>query len=161
MNKRLYLHFLRNLSANLPDLLQRQLPCGYDPARAQIPPKPVCPVIRIICLCGNMKLHLRTNFLCQHKHPRIGNDQRIRTDLFQFPEIISRRGKIFVMCKNISSHIDPHAALMRKRDAFFHFLRRKILRLCAQSEFLSPDIHGIRAKYNCCLQHFKASRRYQ
>ncbi len=52
------------------------------------------------------------------------------------------------MCQNVCSYIDLHAMRMRKCDAFFHVLHRKVFCFRPKSEDLAADVYGICAKDN-------------
>ena len=92
MDEALDLHILRNMFADLANFLQGQLPRRYHALRALFIPEKERPVVCIICLCADMDLHLRENASGNLKNTRIGNNQRIRLDFFQFCEIFFHTG---------------------------------------------------------------------
>ena len=78
MYKCFNLHIIRNICTDLLDFLKRKLTCSYDALRSQPIPEFIGFIVCIICLCTDMTLNLRTDFLCIGKNSRICDDQCIR-----------------------------------------------------------------------------------
>ena len=161
MNKGLNLHIFRNLPADLPQFLQRQLPGRHHPFCALLIPEPPGQIIGIIGLRADMPLDLRADFFCQHKHARVRNDQRVRLQLPQLLKIGTDSLQIPVMSQNIRRHMNAYAMLVSELDSFFHILRGKIFRLGSETEGFSADVDSIRAESHGSLQDLQAAGRYQ
>ena len=89
MDKRLYLEFVRDMCADLTDFRKRKLPGRNDAARSERMPEAVCPVIRVVRLRADMAGNLGTHLLCEHKHRRIRDNQRVRPDVTKLLKIAS------------------------------------------------------------------------
>ena len=149
MNKCFNFQVFRNVSADLPDFFQRQFPRTYNSFCPQSIPEIIRSIIGIIRLCTDMALNLRTFFLCDHKYPRVGNDQSIRLDSSQFTKIFPHAIQIPVMSQNIGGYIHFHIVAVCKLNSLFHVFHRKISRLCPQPKSLSSNINCICTKNNC------------
>ncbi len=87
MDEALNLHLLRYFITYLPDLRQRKFPCRHDTSRPLLPPELIGHIVRVVCLRGNMKLYLRADLLCDQKHPRVRDNERIWLHLSQLRKI--------------------------------------------------------------------------
>ena len=70
------------MGTDLFDLRHGKLPCGNNPLRTECMPEIVSRIVRIIRLCADMALDVRTDLLRDLENTRVCNNQRIRTDLF-------------------------------------------------------------------------------
>ena len=120
VDKRFNLHILRNMCPDLPDLFQRKLSCTYHTFGTKVIPETVSLIIGIICLCTDVTLNLRADFLCIHKDSRICDDQCVRSDLLQFLKIFPYTLKITVMRQDVYCHINLYTMGMGKCDSLTH-----------------------------------------
>ncbi len=148
MHEALYLHILRNIIPDLPDLLQRQFSGRYHPLRALFMPEAVRHIVGIVRLRGNMNICFGTDFPCQHKHTGIRYNQRIRPQIPQLSEIVRRPFQIIIVRHNICRYIYTNISLMGAGNPLRHLFHGKIFRLCPQAVSLAANINGVRPKNN-------------
>ena len=82
VNKGLDLHLLRNMLPDFPDFFQGQLSCRHNALCALLVPELIRSVVRIVCLSTDMPLDFRADLHGDAVHARIGDDERVRPDLF-------------------------------------------------------------------------------
>ena len=87
----------------------------------------------------------RTFFSRYAENPRIRNDQAVRTQNPQFPQILPGSFQIPVVSQNVHRHINLYPVFMGKQDPCLHILHGKVFCLCSQAKGLSADIHRVRA----------------
>ena len=151
MNKCLNFHIIRNMFSDFSDLRKGKFPGCYYTFRTQIIPETIGFIVCIICLCTDMSLNLRTDFLCIHIDSRISNDQGIRFQFFQLCQIFSDSRQIIIMSQNIYSYINLYSMFMGKDNSLFHIIMGKILGFSSQSKGFSTDIYSICSENNSNL----------
>ena len=148
MNKTLNLHLLRYMRTDFSNFRQRQFPCGNHPGRALLIPEVICGIIGAVCLGADMTVNLRTFLFCDHKNSRIGYDQGVRTDFFQFPEILTNPFQIFIMGNDICRNIYLYPVFMGKGYPCFHIFHCKVLCFRAETIHFPADVYCI-----CSIKH--------
>ena len=161
MYKCFNLQVIRNISPNLCNFFNGQFPRRNHSFGTKSLPEKICLVIDIIALCTNMNFYLRAHLSCNGKYTRIGNDQRIRSDFMQLPEILAHPLQITVMRSNICRYKNTFSMFMCETDSLCHILHREIFSLYAKSIHFSTDINRICTVHYCHFQHFQAACRYQ
>ena len=145
MDKGLDLQLLRNIVADLTDLLEGQLTGRHYTLGPQLMPEPIGTIVGIIGLGADVQFHLRQHFFGDGKYTGIGDDQRIGADLSQLFKILAHAIQILIMRQDIGSHIYFYAVFMGKSDTGSHVFHGEIFRLGTQTKSLSSNVHGIRA----------------
>ena len=108
-----------------------------------------------------MTVDLRADLLRNIKDSRIRDNQSVRPDLLQFPEVLPHAFQIFIVSQNICRYIHFYVMGMGEFDSFLHLFHGKIFCLRPQTECLSADIDRVRAEYNRRFQNFQTACRNQ
>ena len=82
VNKGLDFHLIRNMLPDFPDFFQGQLSCRHNALCALLVPELIRSVVRIVCLSTDMPLDFRADLHGDAVHARIGDNERVRPDLF-------------------------------------------------------------------------------
>ncbi len=108
-----------------------------------------------------MPLNLRANFLCHHKNCRIRDNQRVRPQGFQFPQIFFHSRKVFIMRQYVHRDMHSGSVTVGKLNSFPHVFHGKIFSLGAKPKSLAAHIYRVGSVYHCRLQNFQAACRNQ
>ena len=94
-----------------------------------------------------MYLHFRKYFFDKHEYSRIGYQNGIEGKFIPFYilQILCHSVQILVMRIYIEGKIYLYSSIMSIAKSLFHFIRRKVIRLCPEAEAASPEIDRIRA----------------
>ncbi len=116
-----------------------------------------------------MHFYVRTDFPCNCKYTRVGDNQRIRTDVPETVKIFPHAFQIFIMGENVRRHIYFCMMLMCKGNPLRHLFQCKIFSLGTQPERFSADIYGVGTGHNgyaacfgifCRGKKFKSSQEW-
>ncbi len=159
MHEGLDVHLLWNMTADLPNFIEAQLP-GTDHALcAELPPEKKGLPVRIVRLRGNMELNgAWEHLLCNHEHAWIRDENRIDPRLGEFLKIRSYPLKVIVVGEDVRRHENLDLMCMGVGYAFPDLLQCKVFCIGPKSEGLSAEVNGIGPVVHGGLQYLQRTR---
>ena len=140
-------------------LFETKLPRRDDPRSPQRMPESRGSAVGRIGLCADVQRNIRAVLARQDKHPRIRDQDPVRSKLRKLSEIRGRLFQIRLMRENIGRDVDLHALRMGEGDALRHFFKGKIRGLRPKAEGLAAKIYRVRAVADRDLKEQQAPRR--